>query len=166
MGQIQQIISKARSYLGSSGGETFWRDYGLTYRVPWCMIFVWYVFQACGLSRLLYDGRKIAYVPTLDTWARDMQLIVTDPQPGDLIIYDWNANDIADHIGICTGSTATTITTIEGNADDTVKELTRQRAQVLRIIRPAYDPEPSQQAGDYVTRTELRAWLQELLTKI
>ena len=135
----QQIINKARSLLGNAGGELFWRAYGLTYRVAWCAIFVWYVFQACGLAELFYDGQKTAYVPTLWNWAKNKKLTVTDPQPGDLVIFDWNKNGAADHVGIVERVTDTTLYTLEGNADDAARAMTRPRNdQVMGYIRPPY----------------------------
>lgn len=104
----------------------------------WCAVFVWWCFKQAGAAELYYDGKKTAYVPTLDYWAKQAGLTVTDPQPGDLIIYDWNHNGSGQHVGICVGSNASTVTTIEGNADDQVARKTRQRSDVLRIIRPKY----------------------------
>jgi len=40
----------------------------------------------------------------------------TNPQPGDLVLFDWNGDNVADHVGLVKSVNANgTITTIEGN---------------------------------------------------
>ena len=135
----QIVINKARSLLGNTGGELFWRAYGYTYRVAWCAIFVWYVFQACGVSNLFYDGQRTAYVPTLWNWAKNKKLTANVPRPGDLVIFDWNKNGAADHVGIVERVTDSTLYTIEGNVDDAVQAMTRPlNDQIMGYIRPDY----------------------------
>ncbi|MBS2031059.1 MAG: CHAP domain-containing protein [Deltaproteobacteria bacterium] len=42
----------------------------------------------------------------------------SNPQPGDLVLFDWNGDGVADHVGIVKGVNADgTIETIEGNSD-------------------------------------------------
>lgn len=125
----------------------------------WCAVFVWWCFKQAGAKELYYDGKKTAYVPTLDQWAKSSGLVVTDPQPGDLIIFDWNRNNIGDHIGICTGSDVQTVKTIEGNTDDGVYERMRQREDVLRVIRPKYQPEQDQEHRCSSDTCPILAWL-------
>lgn len=127
----------------------------------WCATFVWWLFKHCNSPELYYNGGKTAYVPALDDWGRRNGLTVSEPQPGDLIIFDWDTpKSGGDHVAVCLSSTPTTITTIDGNSEDAVREVTRSRSGILRIIRPAYTAEP---AADYVTKAELRAMLQQAL---
>lgn len=107
----------------------------------WCLVFIWWLFKQAGASDLFYGGKKTAYVPTIDYWARQNGLTVDEPRPGDIIVYDWNGNKQGNHVGICTAVAQTTVTTIEGNCDNAVKEMTRSRSQVLRVIRPKYERE-------------------------
>lgn len=109
----------------------------------WCLVFIWWLFRQAGASDLFYDGKKTAYVPTYDQWARQAGLTVAleEARPGDIIVYDWNGNKQGQHVGICTGAAEATVTTIEGNCDDAVREMTRQRSYVLRVVRPKYDKE-------------------------
>ena len=108
----------------------------------WCCAYQWDGFRECGASELFFDGRKTAYVPTLHEWARTKSLLTNEPKEGDLIIFDWNNNKVGDHVGYCTSATSDTITTIDGNVDNMVTEITRDRKYVLAIIRPKYTPEP------------------------
>ena len=146
-----EIINKARSFLGTkeeppgSNNVVFNTDYyghavsGNNY--AWCAAFVWDMFRMCGASELYYDGKRTAYCPALQKWGRENNLSLSDVhavRPGDLVLYDWNGNKTADHIGICVSATASTITTIEGNTDDAVREVTRYYSSVCAVIRPKY----------------------------
>ena len=135
----QKILALARSLLGNPGGEKFWKAYGFTYRVEWCCIFVWYVFHSLGLDSLFFGGQKTAYVPYLWNWARENHQTTTDPQPGDLIIFDWNANQIPDHVGIVESVTDNIIHTLEGNVSDQAQAVSRPRDnKILGFIHIQY----------------------------
>jgi len=92
--------------------------------VPWCAIFVSYCFSA-GAGMTLCDGWAgpgvaplgVAYVPTLEAWLRATgRWIVWPPQPGDIVVYDWNGG-APDHCGLVERLRAGGgLTTIEGNA--------------------------------------------------
>lgn len=130
----------------------------------WCATFVWWLFKHCNAPELYYNGGRTAYVPALDDWGRKNGLTVTEPQPGDLIIFDWDhPQGGGDHVAVCLSSTPTTITTIDGNCDDAVRQVTRSRSGILRIIRPAWTAAPT---TEYVTKAELRAMLQQALDMI
>ncbi len=93
--------------------------------VPWCNIFVSYCFQIgagytlCnGLSGPgVMPGKGCAYVPTTEHWlsAAGMWVGVTDPQPGDVAIFNWDGGQ-PDHIGIVQQYQGNGLfTTVEGN---------------------------------------------------
>lgn len=129
----------------------------------WCAAYQWDGFRQLGASELFCGGKKTAYVPTIDEWAVANGMTVQDPREGDLIIFDWNSNKIGDHIGYCVSATSTTITTIDGNCEKAVKEITRNRSTVLRIIRPKYDPEPSQSSGCNTESCPILAYLKTII---
>lgn len=164
-----QIMKIARMYVGTkespsgSNNVVFNTDYyghavrdgkpnkGDTY--PWCCVFVWDVFRIAGASKLFCDGQKVNYCPTVHNWAKKNGLIVdkTKGQYGDLILFDWNANGLADHIGfVLDNKGGGNYTTIEGNTSVTsndnggkVMERNRKAKEVLAVIRPSYqEPEP------------------------
>ena len=45
-----------------------------------------------------------------------------EPSPGDIIFFDWESDDLADHVGIVERVEDSTIYSIEGNADDRYME--------------------------------------------
>lgn len=170
------IISKARSFLGTkedppgSNNVVFNTDYyghavsGNNY--AWCAAFVWDMFRMCGASELFYDGKHTAYCPTIQTWGRNNNLSLSDvhaAKPGDLVLFDWTGNQTANHIGICVSATASTVTTIEGNTNDAVKEMTRDYSQVCAVIRPKYT---APAINDNCATCPLRLALLELYNKM
>lgn len=160
MATASQIISKAESYIGTkespaySNNVVFNTDYyghpvsGSGY--PWCCAFVWDIFRMCGASQLFYNGEKTAYCPSILSWGRENDLIVSEGRKGDLILFDWDNTSVndADHIGFiyCRNSDGS-YTTIEGNTsltDDSNggEVMKRNRSSCIRaIIRPKYDAE-------------------------
>lgn len=105
----------------------------------WCAVFIWDGLRQCGASELYYDGGRTAYVPALVDWARKNKLVVSNPQPGDIVVFDWDTpKGGGDHVAICIDSTDYTVTTIDGNVDDAVKQCIRNRSEVLMFIRPKY----------------------------
>lgn len=113
---------------------------------PWCAVFLWWLFQQAGAAELYYDGGKTAYVPTLIGWANGKGLLADTPQPGDLICFDFNANQKADHIGICESWDGQYVTTIDGNTGTTneanggcVMRRRRHKKYILAVIRPRYE---------------------------
>lgn len=132
----------------------------------WCATFVWWLFKHCNAPELYYNGGKTAYVPALDDWGRKNGLTVTEPQPGDLIIFDWDTpQGGGDHVAVCLSSTPTTITTIDGNCDDAVRQVIRSRSGILRIIRPKYNTTPAGQPVCSVDSCPVLSWIREMINE-
>jgi len=130
----------------------------------WCVVFIWWLMRQIGLSDLYYGGKKTANCSAIWGWARQNGLIVQEPQPGDWVLFDWNANQSPDHIGVIESADSQYINTIEGNVDSCVKRMHRARdKKIVAFIRPAWPAEP---ATEYVTRSELRTILQQALDYI
>lgn len=127
---------------------------------PWCLAFLWDGFQKTGLSAVFCGGAKTAYCPYVMSWAQAHGCWTTGPyQVGDLLLYDWDGDGVADHIGLCTAVSGGYCSTIEGNVRDQVAACTRYPGEILGAYRPAYpaedfpEPEPvpevyTVQAGD------------------
>jgi hypothetical protein len=106
--------------------------------VPWCSIFLSYCFDV-GAGTVLCRGwhgagvgpRGVAYVPTLAAWLRATGREVATPEPGDIVVFDWDGGD-PDHTGLIVRAPAgrTTVDTVEGNTHGRVA---RRRRRVLDI---------------------------------
>ena len=112
--------------------------------VPWCNIFVSYCFQL-GAGYTICDGvagpgvvpgKGCAYVPTTEHWlsASGMWVGRTDPQPGDIAIFNWDGGQ-PDHIGIVQQVHGNGIfTTVEGNTSASSNSNGGEVMQRLRHI--------------------------------
>lgn len=68
---------------------------------PWCAMFVTWTYVLSG-SKVFKRGSKWAYVPYIKSACHTPGSGVTrtvDPQPGDLVLYDWDNDGEPDHIG-------------------------------------------------------------------
>lgn len=115
----------------------------------WCVVFGWWALKHCGAPELFYGGQKTASCSVIDYWGRTSGLVVTDPKPGDIVLFDWGKDGTPDHFGFVIGVDASgKIQTVEGNVGDAVKQMTRDRSQILRFIRPKYTPESDGSSGN------------------
>lgn len=91
--------------------------------VSWCAEFVSYCYAAAG-SKTIQKKTRYAYCPYVvaDARAGKYGLSVTrDPKRGDIVLYDWNNDGTADHIGLFDEwiQQGSTFRTIEGNTSPT-----------------------------------------------
>lgn len=128
-------LAEARRHLGvrenppGSNRTPFGRWFGVD-GVPWCNIFVSYCFSTAagliiadgfpgGKAIGVYAGKGCAYVPTTEAWLRSIGawIGISDPLPGDVVIYDWEDDGRSDHIGIVSrGIIQGMFLAVEGNA--------------------------------------------------
>jgi hypothetical protein len=117
------LIEIAETQLGNVGGETYWRWYGFSSRVPWCAIFVSWVADQAGLI-------EAGIIPKFSSCAAGVQWFQSrgqwqgggfTPAPGDIIFFDWNGSGTADHVGIVERVENGYVHTIEGNSSDSVR---------------------------------------------
>ena len=83
MKTAKDIILRALSYdgLGEStkGNIIFNTDYyggKVNRHIPWCCTFIWDIFRMEGASKLFFNGKKTAYVPAVETYAKRMKKTV------------------------------------------------------------------------------------------
>lgn len=89
--------------------------YGMT--GPWCAMFVTWCFEQHD-STAFIRGQRYAYCPYVVADARANRnglSVTTAPAAGDLVLYDWDDDSVADHIGIFEAGNASSFTAIEGN---------------------------------------------------
>lgn len=110
----------------------------------WCCAFIWWVFRKCGLIMKFCGGNKTAYCPFVVNWARTHnQWVTSGYQLGDILLYDWNGDGMADHIGWCAGTSGGYAKSIEGNSSDAVRMNSQPFSKIMGAYRPAYDTTPS-----------------------
>jgi hypothetical protein len=108
--------------------------------VKWCAIFVSWCFNKAGSEGVFRPGRRHAYCPTVMSYGtiRDRGLDqIRHPEPGDLVLYQFDGDIRADHIGIFEEweEVGSTFKTVEGNAGST-SEVTRQHRNMSQVYRP------------------------------
>ena len=181
MAKASEVMKIAKSYVGTKESPPYSNNvifnthyYGHEVsggNYSWCVVFVWDIFRMAGASELFYDGKKTAWCDAVRDWAKTSNLVVnkTDGKHGDLVLFDWNNNYSADHIGFIDSKNSDgTYQTVEGNTSvdnnsngGEVQIRTRYPYEIMMIIRPKYEPEeikpiPEPTTNKGVTNVELR----------
>ena len=99
----------------------------ITYTDAWCATFVSAVAVKLGLTDIILPecgcNRMVALYQKAGRWTENDSYV---PNPGDIIVYDWQDIGIGenigapDHVGIVVGVSGDTITVIEGNKGGSV----------------------------------------------
>jgi peptidoglycan hydrolase-like protein with peptidoglycan-binding domain len=95
--------------------------YGAWYGIngqPWCAIFVSWVYNQAGHPLGTIDSPKgYHYCPSAFNFWKAHNCLTASPQPGDIVLFDWNGDGSADHTGIFVKwiSAGKTFQTWEGN---------------------------------------------------
>jgi hypothetical protein len=103
--------------------------------VAWCGMFVSWVYDKAGVPLGNIGFTKgFAGCQTAVAHFRKKGMVVTDPEPGDIVFFDWNKDGRYDHVGIFDSFQPSRIMfwTIEGNTS-----LSNQSngGQVMRRVR-------------------------------
>lgn len=120
-----QIVEVAKQQVGNVGGEPYWRWYGFNSRIEWCAAFVSWCANEVGLIK---EGKipKFAGVATGISWFKERgewQEKGYSPRPGDIIFFDWEVDEKANHVGIVEKVENGIIHTVEGNStNDSCRE--------------------------------------------
>jgi hypothetical protein len=157
MTTVARVLDIARSRLGITEwppgsnrlSTTAW--YGIV--GPWCAMGVSDVFNEAGLVHLVNFQTSKGFhgcQKGLDE-ARRRGLVVSEPQPGDLVFFDWQGRSAgwSDHVGIVEKVNSDgTVTCIEGNTSKDNKgsqsngggwyRRVRTRGTICAFVRPAY----------------------------
>ena len=121
LAEAAKWIGTKESPAGSNRVE-FSKWYGMV--GPWCAMFVTYCYEQASealgkVSSTFVRGSRYAYVPYVLNDARNGRnglSVTTTPEPGDLVIFDWNRDANPDHIGLFEKwVSATQFSTREGN---------------------------------------------------
>jgi cell wall-associated NlpC family hydrolase len=124
-----KALEEARKWLGtkesppeSNRCPPFTTWYQLT--GPWCAMFASYCYRQAGSRAIDPHQARYAYCPYIVNDARagrNWLAVTRDPKPGDLVLYDWQGNGVADHVGLFEQWTAhaSGFRAIEGNTSPT-----------------------------------------------
>lgn len=137
-----ELLKVAQSHLGQ-GGAKFRKFCGLPSGAAWCNAFVDYVANEGGDSSLYFNGAKPTYCPTSMKWCqKNLAMIpIYLAMPMDIIYFDWEPNNIPNHIGfVREHKSATEIYTIEGNTSGgIVAQKVRNGRYVCGVFRPHFE---------------------------
>lgn len=132
---------------GSPNIFTRWY-YGNDTTAPWCSIFVYYCLAHTGGKELLKGCANKAYCPTVWNWGKAKGYTISKgskAKKGDLVLFDWNKDNVCDHIGFVISDNGNTLTTLEGNTSSDndsnggkVQIRTRTRGVIKGFIRLPY----------------------------
>lgn len=126
---VNNVIYNTHYYGGAVVGEAY----------PWCCTYIWDGFAQLGLSALFCGGQRTAYCPFVVDYAqRNGCWFECDYREGDLLLFDWDGDGAADHIGYCLSWNGVSAETIEGNAGDAVMRMVRGGWSILGAYRPEY----------------------------
>ena len=123
-GGNQAIVEVALTQLGNEGGEPYWSWYGFDSRVEWCACYVSWCADQCGYieSGIIpkfsgcVDG--VSWFQSQGLWqGRDYE-----PQPGDIIFFDWDGDGSPDHVGLVEKCENGVVYTVEGNSGDACRQ--------------------------------------------
>jgi CHAP domain len=122
------IVAIAAGEIGNSRFNKLCLKYGPCLQVPWCGMFVNWVWRTAGVSPSPTDWA----VWQIERWGRHHGLYKpANPLPGDIVLYDTDSPTGSDHTGIVVGDLGDgRIITIEGNYDHAVRQ---------RVVGPGTD---------------------------
>ncbi len=162
MTQVERVIAAARGELGytESPAGSNRTKYGEAYGwngVPWCVIFLWWVFRQAGVPELFGGGTRTASCAALLHWyaSRGQTAAVSEVQPGDIVLLNFHGGTEAEHGGIVANArrlpsgAVGIIQTIEGNTSPglegsqdnggCVALKQRFKGQIVEVLRPMYE---------------------------
>ena len=114
------MVEIALSQLGNKGGQLYWSWYGFTEHVEWCACFVSWCAEQAGyivagiIPKFAECQEGIAWFKEREQW----QDKYYTPSAGDIIFFDWEEDEISDHVGIVERVENGMVYTIEGNYND------------------------------------------------
>ena len=129
----EAIVKAAAREVGNVGGEKFWRWYGFNSHVHWCACFTSYIAAECDCIKSGVCPKSAVVSGWIDFYKKQHRWAGRDyiPHAGDFIIFDWEGDGVADHIGIVESCDGKTVITIEGNSRDVCRRKSYARGSGL-----------------------------------
>lgn len=116
----RSVLEAAQSQIGQhndkDGSNKYNRwYYGYRSIAPWCAVFISWCFDQAGIySRLSGLDNKAGCDPYM-RWGKSLNLWGYKPAIGSLVLYDWDNDGSADHIGVVESYGSGYIIAVEGN---------------------------------------------------
>lgn len=157
----ERVVAEARKLLGAKEGTAAHkkivdgynsqaklpRGYKLQYTDAWCAATMSYIGIVLGIPQVLLPecscSKMIELYKAKGRWMEADDYV---PQPGDLVMYDWDAKTgectgAPDHVGMVEKVEGKNITVIEGNYDNQVKrrQICVEYVKVRGYCLPDYD---------------------------
>jgi len=113
--EAEKYLATVRAAIGQRSG-----------RFSWCGAFVYWCFKQAGVAIpvAFSTGYTAAYCPGWEAWAKAKGYLLpanATPRRGDIVLFNWDGDSYADHIGIVIGYYGgSVIATAEGNTSNTV----------------------------------------------
>jgi len=168
------VLSKAKSYVGTQEGDAKHKElinqynavkplpvgYPVKYTDDWCAAFVTVIGDLTNVSE--YIGRECGVQRFVKIFKnKGIWRGLAKPQAGDIIVFDWQKNGWADHIGFVEKVDGNKITTIEGN---TSKQVAR-RTYAWNDWRVSGYARPKYPSGTNTTNKSINEVTHEVLNK-
>lgn len=160
---LSKVLEVARGELGvtenppGSNRVKYWGDYDPKMQgQPWCVAFLWWVFNTAGERMSFFGGGRAASCGTLLRWYKEQGLTVpvSEVQVGDIVILNFHGTKDTEHCGLVTGRGVENFTwfvnTIEGNTSPSDVSMSnggmvcakaRYPSQIVGVCRPQYKEE-------------------------
>jgi len=160
----EKFVTLARSFLGATERDGSHREiidiynrisplprgYRMGYNDPWCAAFVSAVGELGGMGAvILPECACEAMIKLYKARGRFSEAEPENLRPGDIVMYDWGGDRVADHVGIIEEA-GEKLKVIEGNMSDSVgyRLLSPNSANIRGFCHPAFDAAPPDAAGD------------------
>lgn len=108
-------LGATESPAGTNSGpqvNEYLKSAGLGPGFPWCMAFVHWCYRGAGLE---IEHPNEASVGFFQEWAKRNGFLVSTPARGDIVCYNFDADNWPDHVGIVEEAASGRINTVEGN---------------------------------------------------
>lgn len=114
------------------------RGYKLQSKDPWCAATVTAVFLKAGVTSFAECSCSVMKKKLKDLGF--FRYKEYDPKPGDIIFYDWDKDDVPDHVGIIINKSGDSLLVREGNKNNRIGE---------RVIKTYYEKISGYGVPDY-----------------
>lgn len=157
---LSKIINLAKEQLSttespSGSNKTKYGEWYGVNGVPWCVIFLCWLFNHADEKDSFYGGNKVASCTMLYQWYKEKGLTISTDniQVGDIIFENFNGKKTTDHCGIVIekGPLSGTWYVIEGNTSPgeegsqdnggCVALKIRHTKNIVAVCRPQYKPD-------------------------